>query len=87
MLEIQTKKESREFKNKDFVSYLDLVYWDRLVGEIRNIYKGAICKIFPMEKGHEELIHTVSGNLVHFNRDTDQCLNTFVIRNINARML
>ena len=36
---------------------------------------------------HEELIHTISGNLVHFNVDNDQCINTFNIKNINARIL
>ena len=33
------------------------------------------------------MIHTISGRMVYFNRNTDQCLNTFVMRNTSARML
>lgn len=51
------------------------------------MYKGAICKVFPLTVNHEELIHTVSGNLVHFNRQTDQVLNVFIIKNVNARII
>lgn len=87
MLELQEKKDHRVFKSHHFESYLDLIFFDKLVGNIRDIYKGAICKVFPMNLPHEELIHTVSGNLVHFNRETDQCLNVFVIKNINARII
>jgi hypothetical protein len=38
------------------------------VGNIKDLYKGATTKIFPMEHNGEELIHTISGNLVYFNR-------------------
>jgi hypothetical protein len=47
-----------------------LVYFDKIVGNINDLYKGATTKIFPMDNG-EELVHTVSGNLVHFNRGRD----------------
>jgi hypothetical protein len=87
VLELQEKKEHKNFTSKHFEHYLDLIFFERLVGHIRDIYKGAICKVFTMSVGHEELIHTISGNLVHFNRDNDQALNTFVIKNTNARIL
>jgi len=87
VLELQQKKDFKRFKTRHFENFLDLIYLDRLVGNIRDLYKGATCKIFPMAVEHEELIHTISGNLVHFNVDNDQCINTFNIKNINARIL
>jgi hypothetical protein len=67
--------------------YLDLVFFDRVVGNIRDLYKGATNKIFPMEYQGDELIHTISGNLVHFNRERDEFRDKFVIRNINAKIV
>jgi hypothetical protein len=64
-----------------------LAYFDKIVGSIRDIYKGTINKSFPLSALNEELIHTISGNLVQFNRDMDHVLNIFVANNINAKII
>jgi hypothetical protein len=40
-----------------------------------------------MEHNGEELVHTVSGNLVFFNRERDELRDKFVIKNINVKMM
>jgi hypothetical protein len=49
--------------------------------------KGATNKVFPTEKAGEELIHSISGNLVLFNRENDHCKDKYAIRNLNAKII
>lgn len=57
------------------------------MGNIKNLYKGAINKIFPLQREHEELIHTISGNLVYFDREKDLCHDKYAIKNVNAKII
>ena len=75
------------FSSKHFESYIDMIFVERVIGQIRDLYKGPTCKTFPLTVPHEELIHTISGNLLHFNRESDQVLNVFVIKNVNVRII
>jgi hypothetical protein len=70
-----------------FEHFLEMAYFDKIVGNIRDIYKGTINKSFPLSAPNEELIHTISGNLVQFNREMDHVLNIFVVNNINAKII
>lgn len=87
VLELQLKQEQHDFTNRHFENYLDLIFLDKLVGNIRDSYKGAITKVFPMAAPHEELIHTVSNNLVHFNTDTDSCITVLAVKRTNAKIV
>lgn len=40
-----------------------------------------------MEHNGEELIHTISGNLVYFNRQRDELRDKFVVKNLNVKMM
>jgi hypothetical protein len=84
---LQSKQEKERFGNRDFENYLDLVFFDRVVGNIRHTLKGATNKTFPMQPEGEELVHTISGNMVLFQRETDQCKDQYVIKNLNAKII
>jgi hypothetical protein len=87
VLEIQNKKETSQFTSRHFESYLELVFFDRVVGNIRDMLKGATNKVFPMENPNDELIHSISGNLVLFSRDHDHCKDKYQIKNVNAKIV
>ncbi len=42
-----------------------------MVGNKKDLFKGAINKFFPLLKPNELLVHTISGNIVEFNKETD----------------
>jgi hypothetical protein len=58
-----------------------------VVGNIRDMLKGATNKVFPMQNEGEELVHSISGNMVLFNRPQDHCKDQFVIKNLNAKII
>ena len=84
---MQSKQEKERFSNHDFENYLDLVFFDRVVGNIRDTLKGATNKVFPMQPEREELIHTISGNMVLFQRETDLWKDQYIIKNLNAKII
>lgn len=57
------------------------------MGNIRDTLKGATNKSFPMENPSEELIHSISGNLVLFSREHDLCKDKYEIKNLNAKII
>lgn len=63
------------------------MFFDRVVGNIRDTLKGATNKVFPLQAEGEELVHSISGNMVLFNRPHDQTKDQFVIRNLNAKII
>jgi hypothetical protein len=64
-----------------------LVFFDRVVGNIRDLLKGATNKAFPLRAEGEELVHSISGNLVLFHRPLDLCRDHFRISNLNAKVV
>ena len=48
VLEVHTKRENNDFTSRHFEDYLNLDFFDRVVGNIRDMLKGATNKIFPM---------------------------------------
>ena len=87
VLELQSRKECTSLTDAHFETYLELPFFDRFVGSKKDLFKGAINKCFPLHQKNEELVHTISGNLVHFNRETEECKDKFQIRNLNTRLI
>jgi len=44
-----------------------------MVGNIKILLNGTYNKTFPLYAKNEELVHTISGNLVHYNKENDEC--------------
>ena len=49
--------------------------------------KGATNKSFPLRAQGDELIHSISGNLVVFHRPLDLCRDYFRISSLNAKVV
>lgn len=64
VLELQNRKEFTRFTDDHFVNYLELPFFDHIVGNKKDLFKGAINKCFALLKNNEQLVHTISGNLV-----------------------
>jgi hypothetical protein len=58
-----------------------------VVGNIRDTLKGATNKVFPMQADGDELVHTISGNLVLFHRPNDLPRDHYVIARLNAKIV
>ncbi len=51
------------------------------MGDLRELLKGTITKVFPLKNPEEDLVRTVSGNLVIYNKKTLEVRNKLAISN------
>lgn len=54
------------------------------MGDLRELLKGTITKVFPLKNPEEDLVRTVSGNLVIYNKKTLEVRNKLAISNTMA---
>lgn len=57
------------------------------MGVSTEFLKGSVVKLFPLREGEEQLVHTVSGNLLHHNKKTNEIKFTFKMRSTTAVFL
>jgi hypothetical protein len=60
---------------------------DPLIADAKKLLKGAIKKSFPLNKPNHELIHTISENLIEYDRELNECHERIVIKNVNANII
>ena len=66
-LEVATKKDRIELTDRNFEQFLDMPHLELLIGKPSNLLKGMINKIFTLKNKDDELVNTISGNLVIFD--------------------
>ena len=86
VMELQNKKEKITMTNKHFVEFLEMGYFERVVGVSDSLLKRAYTKTFPMSKPNFTLVHTISQNLVEFDSQKNVCREKYEIKNLSARI-
>ena len=64
-----------------------MIHFDTIVGNACELLKGTTSKSFDLKTKSEQVIDTISGNLLIFNKETSQMKEKFVISNINAKIV
>lgn len=62
-------------------------HFEIVTGKSTDLLKGMINKSFQLKEKNEELINTISGNLVHFSRNSSECQEKFVVKNLVANIV
>ena len=73
VIELQNRGQRKEFSNQHFEEFLEMPFFEKLVGVSNDLLRTAIIKIFPTAKKGVELIATISDNLVEFDRASNEC--------------
>lgn len=87
MLELHRNKDPIGLTNHQMLEYLELNFFDRIVGESGTLLKAAVLKVFPLDHKEEELVHTISGYLVHYNRVSKTCKDKYEMKHLNATII
>ena len=69
------------------LQYLDMNFFEHIVGDSGTLLKAAVLKVFPLDHKEEELVHTISGFLVHYNKVSKTCKNKYEIKHLNATVV
>lgn len=64
-----------------------MLHFEIVVGKSTDLLKGMVNKSFQLRDKNEELINTISGNLVHFNRESSEYKDKFIIKNLIANIV
>lgn len=56
------------------------------IGDSRDLLKGAATKNFLLAKKGCVLVHTISDNLVEFDRELSECKQILAIKSVNAKI-
>jgi hypothetical protein len=59
VLKFVNKKDYVELEEKDYDQFLEMEYFDIMIGKSTEFLKGSILKVFEL-KHNEQLIHTIS---------------------------
>lgn len=62
-------------------------HFETATGNSSDLLKGMFNKSFNLKKKDEELINTISGNLVIFNRQKVEYVDKFCVKNIQAQII
>lgn len=55
-----------------------------MIGDLKELLKGTITKVFPLKNPEEDLVRTASGNLVIYNKKTLEVRNKLAIESTMA---
>lgn len=66
-LEVVAKKEILEITDRNFEYFVEMPHLEILTGAPTDLLKGMVNKIFTLRNQCQELINTISGNLVVYN--------------------
>lgn len=70
VLNFKNKASTAILTQQDYEDFLNEEYFGEIIGETTEFLKGTIVKSFPLKNPDEDLVKTVSGNLLHYNRRT-----------------
>jgi hypothetical protein len=66
---------------------LNLLHFEEMMGNSVDLLKGTTSKAFELKNKTEQVVDTVSGNLLIFNKETAQMKEKFIIKNISAKIV
>jgi hypothetical protein len=70
VLNFKNKTALSLLRQQDYEYFINEEYFGEIIGETTEFLKGTIAKSFPLKNPDEDLVKTVSGNLVHYNKRT-----------------
>ena len=62
-------------------------YFQLITGDPTELLRGTLSKSFQLKNKEEELINTISGNLVLYNRVKIEFKEKFVVKNLSAQIV
>lgn len=76
-----------EIGDRDFEYFVEMPHFEVVTGKSSDLLKGMVNKSFQLRQKNEELINTISGNLVHFSRHNSEYKDKFIIKNLMANIV
>ena len=64
-----------------------MAHFELLTGDPLDLLKGTLSKSFQLKNKNEELINTISGNLVLYNKNTVEFKDKFIVKNLSAQIV
>ena len=86
-LEILHKKEVGKFSDRDFQTFIQMAHFQLITGDPVELLRGTLSKSFQLKNKDEELINTISGNLVLYNKIKIEFKDKFVVKNLSAQII
>lgn len=68
-------------KQVNYEEFLNEEFFQVIMGDLRELLKGTITKVFPLKNPEEDLVRTVSNNFVLYNKKTLEIRNKMAIAN------
>lgn len=75
VLNLKKKQTITLLKQAHFEEYFNEEFFHAVMGDTRELLKGTVRKVFPLKTLDEEMVSTVSGNLVVYNKKTLEVKN------------